>query len=248
MSVTVGTVEGSRTSCPTQSSGRAIIRARSRSSSSREHRPGTTGWIPATGRTGRRMSSSRHASTWLREARRPHHQLSGPRRVSSSPSSGRANSPRSAVSAGFSRRPLPSGLSTATRPLRTASTRPGTPRREPGRSSTGSHHWSSTRRRITSTASRPVSDRSQTLLFSTSRSRPSTSGMPRYEARYACSKYVSLAGPGVRMTARGSSTPSGAARLTPARMARKKPASRSTPEARCSVGRTRDRAERLTSA
>ncbi len=52
-------------------------------------------------------------------------------------------------------RPLPSALATLTFPARTALTRPGTPRNESPRNSSGSQKLSSTRRRITSTCRKP---------------------------------------------------------------------------------------------
>ena len=93
-SATVGMVEGSRTSCPTQSPGRDRTRSARASLGGRRQAPRPHGPWPSDGRTGSSRRSSKWASTWLRPSGRPHHQLSGPRRASSSPSRAGAASPR----------------------------------------------------------------------------------------------------------------------------------------------------------
>ena len=92
-----------------------------------------------------------------------------------------------------------------TRPRRTASVRPATPSWDSPRSSSGSLHAASTRRRITSTRSSPTEgDRIQTQPSRTTRSLPWTSGKPSALATNAWSYAVSECVPGDSTTTRGS--------------------------------------------
>ena len=77
--------------------------------------------------------------------------VSIPRRAGAGTSPGKND-----MNAGLCSRPLPSALATTTLPARNASTSPGTPSIESLRNSSGSQKSSSTRRRITSTRSRPL--------------------------------------------------------------------------------------------
>ena len=130
------------------------------------------------------------------------------------------------MNAGFSTMPEPMVLTTLTVPCRTHSTRPATPSRDPGRSSSGSVQMESTRRRMTSTSSSLPSTRIQTRPSRTVRSRPSTSGKPSREARKAWSKAVSDSVPGLSTTTRGFSTRAGAESTRAVRIAWKNGVSR----------------------
>ena len=79
------------------------------------------------------------------------------------------------MNAGLCSKPLPNVLAIATVPARSALTNPGTPSMESPRNSSGSHQSSSTRRKITSTGSRPESVLRKTRSSRTVRSCPSTS-------------------------------------------------------------------------
>ena len=78
------------------------------------------------------------------------------------------------MNAGLCTKPLPSAFAMATLPARNASTKPGTPRIESLRNSSGSQKSSSARRRITSTRSSPLRVFNQTQLSRTVKSCPST--------------------------------------------------------------------------
>ena len=169
---------------------------------------------------------SRLFSTWLNAASSPHHQVSTDGSRSDWPSSRSHSSGRNGSSAGFSRTPEPRLFTTLTVPWRTHSTRPVTPSRESGRSSSASIQVESTRRRITSTSSSLPSTRIQTRPSRTVRSLPSSSGKPSREATKAWSKAVSEWVPGLSTTTRGSSTALGAASTRASRIAWKNGVSR----------------------
>ena len=97
----------------------------------------------------------------------------------SSPSRRWAIAGRKPWSAGDSRNALPSALASTTLPARTACSRPGTPSAESGRSSSGSHQSSSSRRSTPCTGSRPSTVFRYRRSSRTVRSPPSTSGTPR---------------------------------------------------------------------
>jgi hypothetical protein len=102
----------------------------------------------APGKVGLSTRLRRLSSTSARAGASPHHQVATEGMASSSPSRWRQMPGRKPGSAADSSRPEPSALATSTLPARTAPSRPGTPRAESARSSTGSQKSSSRRRRM----------------------------------------------------------------------------------------------------
>ena len=247
-SATVGMVDGVTISWPTQSPGRASTRSRSASRSARPSRAGRTGRMPAAGCTGRSRSRSNPASTWLSPSGRPHHQLSGPGRASSSPSR--------------------AGAMSASRPARAGTLQDARAEGVHDGHPTPAHHLQQAgdpEQRVG-----PELDRVAPLVVHPTddhvhrvepgqRAQPDPvvldHQVPPLDQGVAEERgQIGVFEVGLRQRTRGQDDhpglvgPSGAARATPARMARKKPAWRSTPDVRWRLGRTRDRAERLTRA
>ena len=201
----------------------------------------------------RRACCDTASSTEVSPSGSPHHRVGTDGRRSCSPSRRSQTAGMNGISPGFSSTPAPRPLTSRTRPRRTASVSPATPSCEPARSSSGSHHSASTRRRITSTRScgsccgKPAGF-IHTQPSRTTRSSPCTSGKPRMFAMNAWSYAVSECVPGESTTTRGSATSAGAAWSSAARSAEKYGSMRCRPASSYSSGSTRDSTRRFSIA
>ena len=171
----MGAREKRKRSCTVQASGSSSTTAgrRSGGSSWMRERPPSRGYVL------RRILSCSRSRTSCHAASSPHHQVGSEGKVSGWPPRRLAMAGRKPWIAGDSRNALPSALAITTWPLRAACSRPGTPRALSGRSSSGSHQSSSSRRMTPCTGSRPSTDFRYRRSPRTVRSPPSTSGRPR---------------------------------------------------------------------
>ena len=148
-------------------------------------------------------------STRARAPASPSHIVGTDSSSSRSPSSRRAIVGNRVASAGASSTPDPGSLAMRTVPPRIASSRPATPERRLGSSSSGSTSRPSTRRSSTSTCCNPTSVLRYRRPSRTVRSPPSTSAQESSRERNMCSNHCGCAVPPVSSATVGASRPGG---------------------------------------
>ncbi len=112
-------------------------------------------------------------------ARSPHHHVSSEGNCNFSPSKASLNAGKKPSKAGDSKNAEPGALATTTWPARTACSKPGMPKVESARNSSGSKNSSSKRLSNTCTGSKPRKVRKYKRSSRTVRSLPSTKLKPK---------------------------------------------------------------------
>ena len=210
---THGATEGGMAAEAAKSQGAAAMRAASSAWARAGSPAGAVAWdMPSS--AGRTSQCDRSRCTTSRARGSPSHSVGTLGSWSRSPSRRWASGSRKAASAGASITPEPGSLTTRTAPARAESSRPGTPSRLPGDSSSGSIIRPSSRRSSTSTRCRPRSVLRNTAPPRTVRSPPSTSAQDSSRDRNMCSNHCGCAGPGVSRAIPGLARPVGARRCS----------------------------------